>query len=60
MEEKTLICKECSKEFQHKVSKQASNKELVAKNEPQSCPDCKKAIKPEKPKMMGRGGTSAG
>ena len=43
--DKTLVCKDCGKEFVFTEGEQAFYKEKGFENEPQSCPDCRKARK---------------
>ena len=45
MADKTLICKDCQKEFVFTEGEQAFYKEKGFENEPQRCPDCRKARK---------------
>ena len=47
MADKTLICKDCSKEFVFTDGEQEFYKEKGLQNEPQRCPDCRKAKKAE-------------
>lgn len=41
MPDKTLICKDCSKEFVFTEGEQEFYKEKGLTNEPQRCPDCR-------------------
>lgn len=45
MPDKTLVCKDCSKEFVFTEGEQDFYKEKGLTNEPQRCPDCRKAKK---------------
>jgi len=45
MEDKTLVCKDCGKEFVFTAGEQAFYKEKGFANEPQRCPECRKANK---------------
>lgn len=45
MADKTLICKDCSKEFVFTEGEQAFYTEKGFTNEPARCPDCRKARK---------------
>ncbi len=45
MPDKNLICKDCSKEFTFTEGEQDFYKEKGLTNEPQRCPDCRKAKK---------------
>ncbi|MDY0150898.1 MAG: zinc-ribbon domain-containing protein [Candidatus Cloacimonas sp.] len=47
MADKTLICKDCSKEFVFTDGEQEFYKEKGLQNEPQRCPDCRKQKKAE-------------
>ncbi len=47
MPDKTLVCKDCSKEFVFTEGEQEFYKEKGLSNEPQRCPDCRKAKKAE-------------
>jgi len=44
-EDKTLNCKDCSKEFVWTAGEQEFYAEKGFTNEPQRCPDCRKAKK---------------
>lgn len=48
MADKTLICKDCNNEFVFTEGEQAFYKEKGFQNEPQRCPDCRKARKQQK------------
>jgi len=43
--DKSLVCKECGKEFIFSEGEQAFHKQKGFENEPQRCPDCRKAKK---------------
>ncbi|MEG1510266.1 MAG: zinc-ribbon domain-containing protein [Clostridia bacterium] len=45
MEDKTLVCKDCGKEFVFTAGEQEFYKEKGFENEPTRCPDCRKARK---------------
>ncbi|MEG1002008.1 zinc-ribbon domain-containing protein [Clostridium sp.] len=45
MEDKTIVCKDCGKEFVFTVGEQEFYKEKGFDNEPQRCPDCRRARK---------------
>ncbi|MGE5474582.1 MAG: zinc-ribbon domain-containing protein [Ignavibacteriales bacterium] len=55
MEDKTLVCKDCGSEFVFTVGEQEFYKEKGFDNEPQRCPDCRKARK-----QQFRGGNNFG
>ena len=46
--DKTIICKDCSKEFIFSEGEQAFYKEKGFDNEPVRCPDCRRARKQER------------
>jgi hypothetical protein len=48
MADKTLVCKDCQKEFVFTEGEQAFYKEKGFENEPQRCPDCRRARKQER------------
>ena len=48
MADKTLVCKDCSKEFIFTEGEQTFYQEKGLQNEPQRCPDCRKARKQER------------
>jgi hypothetical protein len=48
MEDKNLVCKDCNKEFVFTVGEQEFYKEKGFENEPQRCPDCRRARKQER------------
>lgn len=45
MEDRTLVCQDCGKEFIFTEGEQAFYKEKGFENEPKRCPDCRKARK---------------
>ncbi len=45
MADKTLTCKDCNNEFVFSEGEQAFYKEKGFENEPQRCPDCRRAKK---------------
>jgi DNA-directed RNA polymerase subunit RPC12/RpoP len=48
MADKILICKDCGKEFIFTESEQAFYKEKGFENEPQRCPECRRAKKQQR------------
>lgn len=48
MADKNLVCKDCQKEFVFTEGEQAFYKEKGFENEPQRCPDCRRARKAER------------
>ncbi|MDD4188706.1 MAG: zinc-ribbon domain-containing protein [Eubacteriales bacterium] len=48
MADKTLKCKDCGEEFVFTESEQAFYQEKGFENEPQRCPDCRKARKAQR------------
>ncbi|HOV17071.1 MAG TPA: zinc-ribbon domain-containing protein [Candidatus Cloacimonadota bacterium] len=48
MPDKTLVCKDCNKEFVFTEGEQAFYAEKGLQNEPQRCPECRKARKAER------------
>jgi hypothetical protein len=48
MADKTLTCKDCGNEFTFTEGEQAFYKEKGFENEPQRCPDCRKARKQQR------------
>jgi len=48
MADKTLTCKDCNSEFIFTEGEQAFYKEKGFENEPQRCPDCRRARKMER------------
>lgn len=55
MADKTLTCKDCGAEFIFSEGEQAFYQEKGFENEPQRCPDCRKAKKQQR-----RGGNGGG
>ncbi|MGI6084337.1 MAG: zinc-ribbon domain-containing protein [Acetivibrionales bacterium] len=45
MADKTLVCKDCNAEFVFTEGEQAFYQEKGFENEPQRCPDCRRARK---------------
>ncbi len=64
MADKTLICKDCNMEFVFSEGEQAFYKEKGFENEPQRCPECRKAKKAQRRNNSfsgsGRGSYGAG
>lgn len=56
MEDKTLVCKDCNKEFTFTVGEQEFYKEKGFDNAPVRCPDCRKARKQAGRRDGGRDG----
>ena len=48
MADKTLSCKDCGKEFVFTEGEQEFYKEKGFENEPQRCPDCRRARKQDR------------
>ncbi len=48
MADKLMVCKDCKAEFVFTESEQAFYKEKGFDNEPQRCPDCRRARKQQK------------
>ncbi|NLO39911.1 MAG: cytochrome C551 [Ruminiclostridium sp.] len=48
MADKVLVCKDCGAEFTFTEGEQAFYKEKGFENEPQRCPDCRKAKKQQR------------
>jgi DNA-directed RNA polymerase subunit RPC12/RpoP len=48
MADKNLVCKDCSKEFVFTEGEQEFYKEKGFENEPQRCPDCRRARKQQR------------
>ena len=48
MEDKTIVCKDCGKEFVFSVGEQEFFKEKGFENDPVRCPECRKARKASK------------
>jgi hypothetical protein len=55
MADKTLTCKDCGMEFVFTEGEQAFYKEKGFENEPQRCPDCRKAKKSQRRNNGGSG-----
>jgi len=55
MADKTLICKDCGKEFIFTEGEQEFYKEKGFENEPQRCPDCRRARKQQRNGSRGGG-----
>ena len=49
-EDKTLVCKDCGKEFTFTAGEQEFYAEKGFKNEPTRCPECRKARKAQQPR----------
>mgnify|MGYP001072851278 CR=1 FL=1 len=58
MADKVIACKDCNTEFVFTESEQAFYKEKGFENEPQRCPDCRKAKKAQR--NNSRGGFGGG
>lgn len=56
MADKVITCKDCSTEFIFNESEQAFYKEKGFENEPQRCPDCRRARKQQRSGYGGNGG----
>ena len=48
MADKTIVCKDCNSEFVFTEGEQAFYKEKGFQNEPQRCPECRKAKKQQR------------
>lgn len=48
MADKTLVCKDCNADFIFTEGEQAFYKEKGFENEPQRCPDCRRAKKQQR------------
>ncbi|HOQ07835.1 MAG TPA: zinc-ribbon domain-containing protein [Clostridiales bacterium] len=48
MPDKTLVCKDCRQEFVFTEGEQAFYKEKGFENEPQRCPECRRARKAQR------------
>jgi hypothetical protein len=57
MPDKSIVCKDCNRDFVFNESEQAFYKEKGFENEPQRCPDCRAA---KKQQMGNRGGGYGG
>lgn len=55
MPDKTIICKDCHREFIFTESEQAFYKEKGFENEPQRCPSCRAAKKQQMGNRSGGG-----
>ncbi len=60
MADKVLTCKDCSTEFIFNESEQAFYKEKGFENDPQRCPDCRRAKKQQRFNNNRSGGRSFG
>ncbi len=60
MADKVLTCKDCNAEFVFNESEQAFYKEKGFENEPQRCPDCRRAKKQQRNNGGNRGGFGGG
>lgn len=58
MADKTLVCKDCNNQFVFTEGEQAFYQEKGFENEPQRCPDCRKARKQQR--NNNRGGFGGG
>jgi len=56
MADKVITCKDCNSEFIFNESEQAFYKEKGFENEPQRCPDCRRAKKQQRNNNRGGGG----
>ena len=56
MADKVLICKDCGAEFTFTEGEQAFYKEKGFENEPQRCPDCRRAKKQQRNNRPRQGG----
>ena len=55
MADKVLVCKDCNNEFTFTEGEQAFYKEKGFENEPQRCPDCRRAKKQQRNNNRGEG-----
>lgn len=55
MADKNLVCKDCGKEFVFTEGEQAFFQEKGFENEPQRCPECRRARKMERRNNDNRG-----
>lgn len=55
MADKTIVCKDCGKEFVFTEGEQAFYKEKGFQNEPQRCVDCRRARKQQRNNNNNRG-----
>lgn len=60
MADKVLNCKDCGTEFIFSEGEQAFYKEKGFENEPQRCPDCRRAKKQQRNNNSNRGGFGGG
>ncbi|MCX7772724.1 MAG: zinc-ribbon domain-containing protein [Clostridia bacterium] len=60
MADKVLQCKDCNSEFVFTEGEQAFYKEKGFENEPQRCPECRRARKQERNSNRGGGNRSFG
>jgi hypothetical protein len=56
MADKTIVCKDCNTDFVFTESEQEFYKEKGFENEPQRCPDCRRARKQQRNSNRGGGG----
>ncbi|WHH58129.1 zinc-ribbon domain-containing protein [Petroclostridium sp. X23] len=56
MADKTITCKDCNAEFIFTENEQAFYKEKGFENEPQRCPDCRRARKQQRNNNNNRSG----
>ena len=54
-EDKTLVCKDCGREFTFTAGEQEFYAEKGFQNEPTRCPECRKARKAQQPRNDNRG-----
>ncbi|WP_123053314.1 zinc-ribbon domain-containing protein [Clostridium sp. JN-1] len=54
MADRTIVCKDCGKEFVFTEGEQEFYKEKGFENDPVRCPDCRKKRKAEKNRMRNR------
>jgi len=54
MADKTILCKDCGKEFVFTEGEQEFYKEKGFENDPVRCPDCRRSRKAEKNRMRDR------
>jgi hypothetical protein len=60
MADKTITCKDCNSDFIFNESEQAFYKEKGFENEPQRCPDCRRAKKQQRGNFGGGGNRGGG
>ncbi len=60
MADKTLTCKDCNMEFVFSEGEQAFYKEKGFENEPQRCPECRKAKKAQRRSNTGFNNSGGG